>query len=251
MIRIAAVADLHFGLDSAGTLRRHLENLPDRADLFVISGDLTRAGKPEEAKVLAEELRGVGVPTVAVLGNHDFHAGRVDEVVEAMEQAEIRVLEGATATIEVNGARVGIAGIKGFGGGFVGACASDFGEDEMKSFIRHTITLSEQLESTLASLAGVDVKIALVHYSPIEGTLRGERLEIYPFLGSYLLGEAIDRAGADVVFHGHAHRGSEKGVTPGGIHVRNVALPVIRHSYSLYFLEGGKLEAEADALACS
>jgi Icc-related predicted phosphoesterase len=250
VIRIAAVADLHFGLDSGGTLRPHLEHLTDRADVFLIGGDVTRSGKPEQAKVLAEELRGIGIPTIAVLGNHDYHAGRADEVVAVMEEAEIRVLEGTSATIDLDGARIGVAGIKGFGGGFVGACASDFGEDEMKAFIRHTVTLAERLESALSSLEDVSVKVALLHYSPIEGTLRGERLEIYPFLGSYLLGEAIDRAGADVVFHGHAHRGSEKGVTPGGVHVRNVALPVIRHAYSLYCLEAGKLDADADALAC-
>ena len=73
-----------------------------------------------------------------------------------------------------------------------------------------------------------------------------ERLEIYPFLGSYLLGEAIDRAGADLVLHGHAHAGTEKGVTPGGIHVRNVAQPVIGHAYKIYCVHPARSE-----LACA
>ena len=72
----------------------------------------------------------------------------------------------------------------------------------------------------------------------------GERLEIYPFLGSYLLAEAVDSVGADLVLHGHAHGGSEKGTTAGGVPVRNVAQPVIGHAYNLYCLGGD------DQLAC-
>ena len=76
----------------------------------------------------------------------------------------------------------------------------------------------------------------LSHYSPVKDTLTGEPLEIYPFLGSYLLAEAVDAEGADLIIHGHAHAGTEKGVTPGGIRVRNVALPVLGHAYGVYCL---------------
>jgi Icc-related predicted phosphoesterase len=131
-----------------------------------------------------------------------------------------------------------VAGTKGFGGGFAGACGSEFGEPEMKAFINHTRELAENLERSLAGL-DADLRVALLHYSPVEGTLLGERLEIYPFLGSYLLAEAVDRAGADLVLHGHAHRGTEQGVTPGGVQVRNVAQPVIRHAYHVYCFSGG------------
>ena len=134
-VRVAAVGDVHFGLDSAGRLRPHLQALAEQADVLLLAGDLTKCGHPDEARVLAAELR-----------------------------------------------------------------------------------------------------IALMHYSPIESTLSGERLGIYPFLGSYFLAEAVDRAGADLVIHGHAHSGSEKGVTPGGVPVRNVALPVIKHAYNVYEL---------------
>jgi Icc-related predicted phosphoesterase len=129
--------------------------------------------------------------------------------------------------------RVGVAGTKGFGGGFAGACGGDFGEAEMKAFVRHTRSLAESLGKQLASL-DADLRVALLHYSPVEATLQGERLEIYPFLGSYLLAEAVDRAGADLVVHGHAHAGSEKGLTAGGIRVRNVAQPVIKRAYNVY-----------------
>jgi Icc-related predicted phosphoesterase len=236
VIRIAAIGDLHFGTDSAGTIRPHLEHLGDQADLLLIAGDLTRIGDPMEAAALAEELRDLPVPVFAVLGNHDFHSDRQDQVRRRMEGVGVRVLEGEGAMIDVGGSRLGIAGLKGFGGGFAGASGSDFGEPEMKAFVRHTKSLAARLEEVLSGLEA-DRRVVLMHYSPIEGTLQGERLEIYPFLGSYLLAEAVDREGADLIIHGHAHRGTERGVTPGGILVRNVSQPVIRHAYNVYCLE--------------
>ena len=131
----------------------------------------------------------------AVLGNHDYHSDQEQAVAGVMERAGVRVLEGDGAVVTVGACRVGVAGIKGFGGGFAGACGSEFGEPVMKAFIAHTRRLADRLEAALAGLAGrTDLRVALVHYSPTERTLQGERLEIYPFLGSYLLGEAIDRA---------------------------------------------------------
>ncbi|HYZ93000.1 MAG TPA: metallophosphoesterase [Actinomycetota bacterium] len=237
MIRIAATADVHFGRDSAGTMRPQLEHLSERADLLLIAGDLTRCGEPEEAKVLADELRDVEVPTIAVLGNHDYHSDRPDEIRELLCDQGVLVLEGESHLLDVDGRRVAVTGAKGFGGGFAGACGTDFGEPEMKAFIGHTKDIAARVESLLRE-DGADVRIALLHYSPVEETLRGERLEIYPFLGSYLLAEAVDRAGADLVLHGHAHNGTEKGVTPGGVPVRNVAQPVIRFAYGVYGING-------------
>jgi Icc-related predicted phosphoesterase len=233
VIRVAAVGDLHVGVDSAGRLAPRLAGLADHADVFLLAGDLTHRGRPEEAKVLADELRGVGVPTVAVLGNHDYHSDEQDALTEVLEEAGIHVLEGATVVVEVRGRRVGIAGSKGFGGGFAGASASDFGEPEMKAFVAHTRTLAGRLERALGRLQA-DRRIALLHYSPVAETLAGEPREIHAFLGSYLLAEAVDRAGADLVLHGHAHRGSRTGTTPGGVPVRNVAAPVIGRAYEVF-----------------
>ncbi|MDQ4124777.1 MAG: metallophosphoesterase [Actinomycetota bacterium] len=235
MIRVAAAGDVHFGEDSAGTLQPHLEEVADCADLLVLAGDLTRHGSADEAAVLAKELSGLPLPMFTVLGNHDYHGDQHREITQVMEEHGIRVLEGDGEVVTVGGKRVGVAGIKGFGGGFAGACGTEFGEPEMKSFIRHTKRTSARLEGALGAL-DADVKVCVLHYSPVEETLRGERLEIYPFLGSYLLAEAVDRGGADIVFHGHAHAGSEKGVTPGGVRVRNVAQPVLGKAFKAYCL---------------
>jgi Icc-related predicted phosphoesterase len=83
----------------------------------------------------------------------------------------------------------------------------------------------------------------------VPATLVGELLEIYPFLGSYLLAEAVDRAGADLVLHGHAHAGTERGETPGGVPVRNVAQPLLRRAYALLCVDAGRREVGCEANA--
>ena len=241
MIRVAAVGDIHVGRDSVGHLRCHLEHLHERADVFLLAGDLTKRGLPEEADVLADELRGIPevVPTFAVLGNHDYESDQEQHIVDCMEAIGVRVLEGQAETLDVAGLTVGIAGVKGFGVGFAGASATEFGEPEMKAFVHHSRDAADRLEKALRSVDDADVRVALTHYSPVDSTLRGERLEIYPFLGSYHLAEAIDNAGADLAVHGHAHGGTEKGVTAGGVTVRNVAQPVLRRAYAVYCLDRG------------
>jgi Icc-related predicted phosphoesterase len=234
-VRLAAVGDIHVGVDSTQRLRTAFAHLEEHANLLLLAGDLTRNGEVAEAEVLAEELASLRIPVVAVLGNHDYHQDAEERIVELLHHAGVVVLDGCATVIDVGGERVGVAGTKGFGGGFVGACASEYGEPEMKGFVRHTRELAERLASALAVLRA-DRRIVLLHYSPVQETLRGEPLEIHPFLGSYLLAEAIDRHGADLVLHGHAHAGSARGRTPGGAPVRNVAQPVLGHAYQLLCL---------------
>ena len=242
MIRVAAVGDVHFGEDSEGTLAPHLEGLEDHADALLLAGDVTRIGFAHEAEVLARELEPVRVPVIAVLGNHDYHQGQENDIARILEAAGVRVLDGDAEVLRIGDALLGVAGVKGFGGGFAGACGTAFGEPVMKAFIEYTQDGADRLEGALGQIAEADVRIALLHFSPIKSTLVGERLEIYPFLGSYLLAEAIDLAGADLVLHGHAHRGTEKGVTPGGVPVRNVAQPGIGRAYKVFALHADELD---------
>jgi Icc-related predicted phosphoesterase len=239
------MADVHFGPDARDSLRPHLAHLSERADLLLIAGDLTRVGDPAEAKFLLHELRDVRVPIVAVLGNHDHHTDRAGEIAALLGQAGVRVLEGDGITFVVGNTRIGIAGTKGFGGGFLGASVSHFGEREIRDFVAHTKERAARLEAALGDLT-CDLRIALTHYAPVADTLEGERLELYPFLGSYLLAEAIDRAGADLALHGHAHAGCEHGVTTGGVPVRNVAQPVLRRAYGLYCFDKADNGAPVD-----
>ncbi|MEZ0391323.1 MAG: metallophosphoesterase [Pseudobdellovibrionaceae bacterium] len=236
MIRIAAVGDVHFDRNSRGRLSRYWPELEGKACAFLIAGDLTQVGHPDEIKALADDLRECPVPVIAVLGNHDYHLDREDEVKEILEAAKVRVLDHSGTILKSQDTSIGIYGLKGFGGGFMGACCSDFGEPEMKAFVGHTKQMADDLREGLLALQ-TDYKIALLHYSPTAQTLLGEKKEIYPFLGSYLLAEAIDDGGANVAFHGHAHKGTEHGVTLGGVPVRNVAQHVIRHAFKIYSLD--------------
>ncbi|HEU4421141.1 MAG TPA: metallophosphoesterase [Pilimelia sp.] len=235
MIRIAAVGDVHMDADVLGRYRPALERLPEQADVLLLAGDLTRHGTEAEARCVAREFGGLAVPVVAVLGNHDHHCDQVPQVVKVLTDGGITVLEGDSTVIECDGLRLGVAGVKGFGGGFAGRCASAFGEPEMKAFLRPTTEAAERLRAALTEL-DTDVRVALTHYAPVPDTLAGEPPEIYPFLGSYLLGQAIDAAPTALAIHGHAHAGTERGTTPGGVRVRNVAHPVIKQAYSVYHL---------------
>jgi Icc-related predicted phosphoesterase len=233
MIRVAAVGDVHLDEDVVGRFRPALERLPEQADVLLLAGDLTRHGTESEARCVAREFGGLGVPVISVLGNHDYHCDEVPGVIRVLEDVGILVLEGTGTVVDCPGGRLGVAGVKGFGGGFAGRCASEFGEPEMKAFTRTTEVVSEVLGEALRELE-CDVRVALTHYAPVPDTLAGEPLEIYPFLGSYLLGQAIDSAPTDLAVHGHAHLGTERGCTPGGVRVRNVAHPVIMQAYSVY-----------------
>ncbi|HVM67690.1 MAG TPA: metallophosphoesterase [Acidimicrobiales bacterium] len=241
MIRVAAVGDIHIGADSAGSYRPRLARLAGHADLLLIAGDLTKRGTAEEAALVADELRDLPVPVLAVLGNHDYESDANELMAAQLDAAGVQVLEGASACIDVRGCTVGVAGAKGFGGGFPGCAGSEFGEPEMKAFMHHAGVSATALGSALDGIRHADVRIALMHYAPVEATLQGEHCGIYPFLGCYLLAEAIDRGGATLAIHGHAHGGSRAGSTPGGVPVRNVAQPVIRRSYRVFAVTDGGL----------
>lgn len=235
--RIAAVGDVHFGLDAAGTLRERYRRLADDAGALLLAGDLTRRGTRAEAEALAEELATVAVPLVVVLGNHDLESGAEAHLCTCLEDAGATVLEGSGTVLELDGCRVGVAGTIGFGGGFPGATCADFGEAENKAFVRRSRELAASLHAALHALDGPDVRIALTHYSPVRATLEGENPEIFPFLGSHFLAEAVDRGGADLALHGHAHHGSERGRTAGDVPVRNVAEPVLGEPYRIFDLD--------------
>jgi len=233
VIRLAAVGDVHFAADSPGRLRPHLEAAAEDVDALLLAGDLTHRGRPEEARVLAGEVAGLELPILAVLGNHDYHLGAQDEIGAILREAGVHVLEGSGEVVAVRGVALGVAGVKGFCGGFAGACVTEFGEPEVKAFAASARRSAESLRVALDALH-CDVRVALLHYAPVEATLVGEPPGLWPFLGSYLLAEAADAAGAALILHGHAHAGSaEEARTPGGVPVRNVAQPVIRRPFAL------------------
>ncbi len=226
VIRVAAVADLHFTPALVGVFQSLFAAATAEADVLVLCGDLTDHGSVEEATLLARELGTVKVPMVGVLGNHDFELGQQGEVSRILGGAGLRILDGDA--YEVRG--VGFAGAKGFGGGFDQRSLTPWGEETIKRFVHDAMEEALKLESALAKLR-MPHRIALLHYAPIRATVEGEPLEIFPFLGSSRLEEPINRYSVTAVFHGHAHRGSVEGRTHGNVPVYNVALPLLRTTY--------------------
>ena len=60
--------------------RRCSVQVAELADVLALCGDLTDRGDPEEAPARAKALASVGVPIVAVLGNHDYESAKVPEL---------------------------------------------------------------------------------------------------------------------------------------------------------------------------
>jgi Icc-related predicted phosphoesterase len=226
-VRVAALADLHCTKTSQGAFQPLFARIGESAELLLIAGDLTDYGLPDEARVLARELASLRIPIVSVLGNHDFESGREAEVRQILSDAGVVILDGETT--EVHG--IGIAGIKGFGGGFGQRALGPWGETIIKQFVREAIDEALKLEAALARLRTTHL-IALLHYSPIQKTVDGEPLEIYPFLGSSRLEEPLNRYPVSLVLHGHAHRGQLQGTTKSGAPVYNVSMPLLTRSFA-------------------
>jgi Icc-related predicted phosphoesterase len=223
-LRIAAVADLHYGKHSRGVLQPMLGEMSQQADVLLLCGDLTDYGQAEEAEELVADLRAaVRVPMIGVLGNHDFESNEPKLVRQVMETAGVTVLDGEA--IEIGG--VGFAGVCGFGGGFGRRMLNAWGEPLIKHFVQEAIDQALRLEQALGKLR-TDRRVAVLHYSPIRATVTGEDPEIFAFLGSSRLEEPINRFRVSAVFHGHAHNGASDGATSSGIPVYNVSLPVLQ-----------------------
>jgi len=222
-MRIAATADLHFTAQRYTALRYQLNRVRDEADLLVLAGDLTNYGQPDEMEPLLNALVRLRIPIVAVLGNHDYESGREAELIRMMTAEGIKDLDGSA--YERDG--VGFAGTKGFVGGFGRGALTAFGEPEIKSFVRASIDEALKLERAMSQLR-TQKRVVVLHYAPIAMTVQGEAVEIFPFLGTSRLAEVVDRHGADLVVHGHAHHGALQGKTTGGVPVHNVAITLLQ-----------------------
>src|SRR6266487_5127216 len=227
VVRIAAMGDTHCTRTSQGAFQPLFARIAESADILLIAGDPTDYGLPDEARVLAREVTALRRPMAAVLGNHDLESGKADEVRQILTDAGIVVLDGDAC--ELRG--IGIAGVKGFGGGFGKRALGPWGETIIKQFVREAVDEALKLEAALARLRTPQI-VALLHYSPVQQTVEGEPLEIYPFLGSSRLEEPLGRYPVSLVFHGHAHRGQLQGATKNGAPVYNVSMPLLTRTFA-------------------
>jgi Icc-related predicted phosphoesterase len=222
--RLAAAADLHCRQDQHGRFRELVKMVNGEAEGLVLGGDLTDHGLVPEIETLAEALAQLRVPCAAVLGNHDFEGNAVKDICRILSDVKVVVLDGDHAVFDK---RLGVAGVKGFAGGFERGMLQAFGEPAVKAFVQEAVNEALKLEAALAQL-DIAKKVVLLHYSPVAATTEGEDPELKPFLGTTRLAAPCDAFGALAVFHGHAHHGAPEGRTPRGVPVYNVAMPVLK-----------------------
>lgn len=218
-MKIVALGDIHCRIDTKDVIHKLIGELGTDFDALLLAGDLTDNGLPEEAEVLAAQLKTYSMPVVTILGNHDHENGSHEEITRIIRDAGVIVLEGTAYEV----GDVGIVGTKGFCGGFDELLVAPFGEAALKTFIRTTIDESLLLENAISKLHHCKHRVVMLHYAPVKATLMGEPPELFAFLGTSWLADAVDRRGADVIVHGHAHHGSPFGRTKGNIPVHNVS----------------------------
>jgi Icc-related predicted phosphoesterase len=235
-LRIAAAGDLHCREDRREEVARSMETIAQCADIVLLCGDLTTHGEPEQGAVLSDACAALDLPILAVLGNHDWHANRRDELVAVLEAGGIQVLDGEAVVRELSGVEVGVVGVKGFVGGFSGSHLPDFGEPLLRQVYRETSREVDALDRGLREIALCPVRIVMLHYSPVEATLAGESPGIWTFLGTDRLAAPIAEHEPDLVVHGHAHCGTLEGAI-GAVPVYNVATPVIARDFWILELD--------------
>jgi Icc-related predicted phosphoesterase len=246
MVTIAAAGDIHASEATRARIEESFAAVASQADVVLLAGDITTHGEPEQARVLADACAGLDVPVCAVLGNHDLHLGRGDEVAAVLADAGVRVLDRATPTVELCDGEVGVAGTKGFVGGFTGSALPDFGEPLLRRLYAETSAEVEAIRHGLQEIAHCPIRIVLLHYSPSSDTLHGEPEGIWTYLGCDRLATPIAEYRPDVVLHGHAHAGSFEGAI-GTVPVYNVAVHVTGRDFYVFELEGHEVEVEAPA----
>ena len=226
-MKIAPIGDLHVTEDSVAPYRRLFREISEVADVLALCGDLTNFGKIGEAEILAEDIRTCTIPVLGVLGNHDYECGQPEEVARILHEAGMTVLDDQAT--EIDG--VGFAGVKGFVGGFGRGELAAFGEPEIKAFVDVANNEARKLENALRSLRTEKIFVVL-HYSPVVDTLEGEPIEIYQYLGTARLADALDRFdNIAAVVHGHAHHGAYEGRTMRGTPVFNCAQFVLKETF--------------------
>ena len=233
-IRIAAAGDIHAGTGDADCVREAFRRAADQTDLILLAGDLTQHGQVDEVCVVADACRDLELPIVAVLGNHDWQSDRAPDLVRALAGAGVVVLERTHTILPVGGVSFGITGVKGFVGGF-GNQWANFGEPLFRQAYAETTADVSGLEAGLRAIESCAVRIALLHYSPVEGTLIGEPERLWLVLGADRLAGPIRDHRPDLVVHGHAHHGSFEGEIDG-VPVYNVAVHVMGREFWVFEL---------------
>ena len=226
VIRVAAVGDLHCTRASQGVLQALFAQIAEAADMLLLAGDLTDHGLLTRHACSRTSWPRCACRPSPSSATTTSNPGQPDEVRDILGTAGVTMLDGDACEVQ----RIGIAGVKGFAGGFGQRALGAWGEPVIKQFVHEAVNEALKLEAALARLRTQQI-IALLHYSPIQQTVEGEPLEIYPFVGSSRLEDPLNRYPVTLAVHGHAHRGQLEGATSNHVPVYNVSLPLLMRMY--------------------
>jgi Icc-related predicted phosphoesterase len=225
-IRVAAAGDVHCRESHREEIVRAFAGLAGNAEIALLAGDLTSNGEVSEAEILAEACGPLELPVIAVLGNHDWHRGEQDRIAAVLGEAGVIVLDREVRVVEVERTEIGVVGAKGFIGGFPGSHLTDYGEPALRMAYAETTAEVKGIARGLKEISTLPIRIVLLHYAPIEETLKGEPPGIWTYLGADRLAGPIREHEPDLVLHGHAHHGSLEG-SIGNVPVYNVSAPLM------------------------
>src|SRR5215213_8929391 len=170
-IRVAAAGDVHCDETNRDELERAFAHVDGDVDAILLAGDLTTYGELDQAELLAEIVRTLVTPVFAVLGNHDWHCKEVEQLSAALTHAGVRMVDRGFAIEDVDGFRLGVAGTKGFVGGFPDSQLPDFGEPLLRDVYAETTAEVEALDAGLRAVAHCPLRFVVLHYAPIGETL--------------------------------------------------------------------------------
>jgi len=110
-LRVAHLTDLHVGRVTPLSVQKAAVAMAkaERPDIVVLTGDFV-CHSQLYLDQLREVVSGYGVPTFAVLGNHDYWSG-AEEVVATLRKAGVEVLRNQHTTIEIAHQRLQVLGL--------------------------------------------------------------------------------------------------------------------------------------------
>jgi 3',5'-cyclic AMP phosphodiesterase CpdA len=191
--RIAHLSDLHFGAaDARVTAALAAELRHDQPDLVVISGDLTMGARPSEFRQARAFMDAVGVPTLAVPGNHDLTPYQLYERFITPYARWRRIIAAETEPVWRND-RVAVLGLN---------TARRFGLNPDWSRGRVTRRRLDALLARMAALPAQLVRVVVAHHPLIPPDTAPDT----PLAGGATRAlRALRRARVTLVLAGHLH----------------------------------------------
>lgn len=163
---VGMISDLQVGMwwANEGMVSRAVEELVEaEPDIALLGGDYVYSedpGIPQQVEAVMELLQPLvdsGIPTYAVLGNHDYAVGAVEELVSAFEQAGITVLRNEAAAVPGTGEGAEALHVVGIGAAWPGevdvdAALAEVPDGAPRVVLMHNPTVFPELPAGTAPL---------------------------------------------------------------------------------------------------